>query len=79
MFHSFIVVCVLAGPCPMRVDDLRGPYVTAEECFLRSSVLIKEVSLRYPVLKVEGVCVETSPDEKDEKDDSKETRTGKSV
>lgn len=79
MFYSFVIVCVLAGPCPIRVDDLRGPYVTSEECLLRSSVLIKEVALRYPVIKVEGVCIEVSPEEKEEKDDSKETGTGKFI
>ena len=43
------------------------------------SVLIKEVALRYPVIKVEGVCIEVTPEEKEEKDDSKETGTGKFI
>lgn len=82
MFYSFVVFCVLAGPCPMRVDDLRGPYATAEECFLRSSVLVKEVALRYPLIKVEGVCMEVSPEElfkEEDNNDPKETSPGKHI
>jgi hypothetical protein len=87
MFYSFIVVCVLGGHCPMRIDDLRGPYDTLEECFVRNTVIIKDVAEKFPVLRIEGLCSKISPEkffkdkdkDKEGGNDSKETGTGKFI
>tara|TARA_R110002020_G_scaffold63805_5_gene169917 strand:+ start:1735 stop:1980 length:246 start_codon:yes stop_codon:yes gene_type:complete len=45
----------------MRVDDQEGPYVTKEECFLRSSVIIQDLSSKLPLLKVQSGCATQPP------------------
>ena len=61
MFYSFVIVCVLGGPCPLRVEDEIGPYKTAEECWLRGSTIIKDVASRFPLVTLQSVCSTKSP------------------
>ena len=56
MFYAFVIVCVLNGPCPLRVDDTLGPYKTKAACFLRGAELVAKTSIKFPVLSAQTGC-----------------------
>ena len=45
----------------MQVEDEIGPYKTAEECWLRGSVIIKDVSLKFPLVSSQSICSTQPP------------------
>jgi len=45
----------------MRVDDEMGPYKTAQECWFRGSVIIKDVAFRFPLVRFQSACSTKPP------------------
>jgi len=45
----------------MRVEDEIGPYKTAVECWLRGSAIVKDVSLKFPLVSFQSACSTEPP------------------
>ena len=57
-FIAVVIIMALGTP-PFQLDDTLKPtgYDTAAECWLRTSVMIREVAMRGNVTYASGLCI----------------------
>ena len=66
-------------PGLIQLDDKRGPYSSVSECYMRGSVMIKEVvsSGKFPpILHTQALCLDTN-NIKEPKEESKPKKVEK--
>jgi len=57
MFKALVIMGSLAASSGGQLEDEKGPYKTAPECYYRTAQMIKDVSIRIPVVFAIGVCI----------------------
>ena len=57
-FIAVVIIMALGAP-PFQLDDTLKPtgYDTPAECWLRTSVMIREVAMRTNVTNASGLCI----------------------
>ena len=79
MWYSIIIITILGMPGLIQLDDKRGPYSSVSECYMRGSVMIKEVvsSGKFPpILHTQALCLDTN-NIKEPKEESKPKKVEK--
>ena len=57
MFKALVVIGSLAASSAGQLEDEKGPYKTAPECYYRTAQMIKEAAMRVPIVYAVGVCI----------------------
>ncbi len=57
MFKAIVVLGSLAASSAGQLEDEKGPYKTAPECYYRTAQMIKEAAMRVPIVYAVGVCI----------------------
>jgi len=57
MFKAIVVIGALTASSAGQLEDEKGPYKTAPECYYRTAQMIKEASMRVPIVYAVGVCI----------------------
>ena len=64
MFKALVVMGSLVASSGGQLEDEKGPYKTAPECYYRTAQMIKDVATRIPVVFAIGVCIKIPGTEK---------------
>ena len=57
MFKAIVVIGSLAASNTGQLEDTKGPYNTAPECYYRTAQMIKETATRIPIVYAVGICI----------------------
>ena len=81
MWYSIVIITAMGLPGLIQLDDKRGPYSSVNDCYIRGSIMIKEIvsSGKFPpILHTQALCLDTK-NIKEEPEKPKKTKKGQGV
>ena len=57
MFKAIVIIGALNASAAVQIEDERGPYKTAPQCYYRTAQMIKDVAQKMPVVYATGICI----------------------
>ena len=62
MWYSIVIISAMGMPGLIQLDDNRGPYSDINQCYVRGSIMIKDVVSTNkfpPIVNTQALCLDT--------------------
>jgi hypothetical protein len=63
MFKAIVIIGALNASAAVQIEDERGPYNTAPECYYRTAQMIRDAANKTPVVYATGICIKFTKNE----------------
>ena len=64
MFKAIVIIGALNASAAVQIEDEKGPYNTAPQCYFRTAQMIRDVANKMPVVYATGICIKLIQNER---------------
>ena len=63
MFKAIVIIGALNASAAVQIEDQKGAYNTAPQCYFRTAQMIRDVANKMPVVYATGICIKFTQNE----------------